>query len=59
MQENTEPPFLHSVLFLDVFGLLRAGVGVACLETGEQGLMGLNNREKGETRLGGSTRVLM
>lgn len=59
MQENTEPPFLHSVLFLAVFGLLRASVGVACLETGEQRLMGLNNREKGKTHLAGNRHVLM
>lgn len=42
----------HSVLFWAVFALLRAGVGVACYETGEQGLVGLNNRERKKTCLG-------
>lgn len=50
--QDTMEPHSHSVLFGAVFALLRAGVGIACCETGNQGLVGMNNRERRKTCLG-------
>lgn len=52
MQEHPEPPSFHAVPFFAVLGLLRAHVGGAGMERGEQAVMETNNGRRRRTCLG-------